>query len=91
MIEVESLTKKYGDLVAIRELNFKVEKGKIWGILGPNAAGKTTTMRILTGYLPATDGKASIGGFDVFELLSVIAAPATTDYFKKCRREMSFI
>ena len=67
MIEVESLTKKYGDLVAIRELNFKVEKGKIWGLLGPNAAGKTTTMRILTGYLPATDGKASIGGYDVFE------------------------
>jgi len=67
MIEVESLTKKYGDLVAIKELNFKVEKGKIWGLLGPNAAGKTTTMRILTGYLPATDGKASIAGFDIFE------------------------
>jgi ABC-2 type transport system ATP-binding protein len=67
MIEVESLTKKYGDLVAIRELNFNVEKGKIWGLLGPNAAGKTTTMRILTGYLPATDGKARIAGYDVFE------------------------
>ena len=67
MIEVESLTKKYVDLVAIKELNFKVEKGKIWGLLGPNAAGKTTTMRILTGYLPATDGKASIAGFDIFE------------------------
>lgn len=67
MIEVESLTKKYGDLVAIKELNFKIEKGKIWGLLGPNAAGKTTTMRILTGYLPATDGKASIAGFDIFE------------------------
>ncbi|UCC40328.1 MAG: ATP-binding cassette domain-containing protein [Candidatus Aminicenantes bacterium] len=66
MIEVESLTKKYGDLVAIKKLNFKIEKGKIWGLLGPNAAGKTTTMRILTGYLPATDGKASIAGFDVF-------------------------
>lgn len=67
MIEVEHLTKKYGDLVAIRDLNFKVEKGKIWGLLGPNAAGKTTTMRILTGYLPATDGKASVAGLDVFE------------------------
>jgi ABC-2 type transport system ATP-binding protein len=44
-----------------------VEKGKIWGLLGPNAAGKTTTMRILTGYLPATEGKASVAGFDVFE------------------------
>ncbi len=67
MIEVESLTKKYGDLVAVNGLSFQVEKGKIWGLLGPNAAGKTTTMRILTGYLPATDGKASVAGFDVFE------------------------
>jgi ABC-2 type transport system ATP-binding protein len=67
MIEVEHLTKKYGDLVAVRDLSFKVEKGKIWGLLGPNAAGKTTTMRILTGYIPATDGKASVAGYDVFE------------------------
>jgi len=67
MIEVEHLTKKYGDLVAVRDLSFKVEKGKIWGLLGPNAAGKTTTMRILTGYIPATDGKATVAGLDVFE------------------------
>jgi ABC-2 type transport system ATP-binding protein len=67
MIEVEHLTKKYGDLVAVRDLSFKVAKGKIWGLLGPNAAGKTTTMRVLTGYLPATDGKATVAGFDVFE------------------------
>lgn len=67
MIEVENLTKKYGDLKAVDDLKFKVERGKIWGLLGPNAAGKTTTMRILTGYLPATDGKASISGYDVFE------------------------
>jgi ABC-2 type transport system ATP-binding protein len=67
MIEVEHLTKKYGDLLAIQNLSFKVEKGHIWGLLGPNAAGKTTTMRILTGYLPATDGKASVAGYDVFE------------------------
>ncbi len=67
MIEVEHLTKKYGDLEAVRDLSFKVGKGKIWGLLGPNAAGKTTTMRILTGYLPATKGKARVGAFDVFE------------------------
>ncbi len=66
MIAVEHLVKKYGDLVAVRDLSFEVEKGCIWGLLGPNAAGKTTTMRILTGFLPATDGKASVGGFDVF-------------------------
>jgi ABC-2 type transport system ATP-binding protein len=67
MIEVENLFKKYGELMAVKDLSFKVEKGKIWGLLGPNAAGKTTTMRILTGYLPATDGKASVAGFDVFQ------------------------
>jgi len=67
MIAVEHLTKKYGDLTAVCDLSFKVEKGKIWGLLGPNAAGKTTTMRILTGFLPATEGKASVGNFDVFE------------------------
>jgi ABC-2 type transport system ATP-binding protein len=67
MIETEQLTKKYGDLVAIKDLSFRVEEGKIWGLLGPNAAGKTTTMRILTGFLPATSGRASVAGFDVFE------------------------
>jgi len=68
MIEVEHLTKKYGDLVAVKDLSFKVDQGKIWGLLGPNAAGKTTTMRILTGYLPANEGKANVAGFDVFSL-----------------------
>ncbi len=67
MIEVEHLFKKYGDLLAIQDLSFTVEKGHIWGLLGPNAAGKTTTMRILTGYLPATDGKATVAGYDIFE------------------------
>jgi len=66
MIEVQDLTKKYGELVAVKGLTFKVEKGRIWGLLGPNAAGKTTTMRILTGYLPATSGRATVAGFDVF-------------------------
>jgi ABC-2 type transport system ATP-binding protein len=66
MIEVQGLTKKYGELVAVRDLTFKVETGRIWGLLGPNAAGKTTTMRILTGYQPATSGRATVAGFDVF-------------------------
>jgi len=66
MIEVQGLTKKYGELVAVRDLTFKVETGRIWGLLGPNAAGKTTTMRILTGYQPATTGRATVAGFDVF-------------------------
>jgi ABC-2 type transport system ATP-binding protein len=67
MIEVRKLTKRYGECVAVSDLTFKVEAGRIWGLLGPNAAGKTTTMRILTGYLPATSGQATVAGFDVFE------------------------
>lgn len=67
MIEVRELTKKYGELVAVSDLTFTVEAGRIWGLLGPNAAGKTTTMRILTGYLPATSGQAMVAGFDVFD------------------------
>ena len=67
MIKVENLTKRYGGFAAINELNFEVEKGEIVGFLGPNGAGKSTTMKILTSFLPATSGRATIGGFDVFE------------------------
>jgi ABC-2 type transport system ATP-binding protein len=65
LIEVESLTKIFGQKSAVDHVSFKVEKGEILGFLGPNGAGKTTTMRMLTGYLPATGGKARIDGFDV--------------------------
>src|ERR1700728_4882675 len=67
MIKVENLTKRHAGVTAINELNFEVEKGEIVGFLGPNGAGKSTTMKILTSFLPATSGRASIGGFDVFE------------------------
>ena len=66
MIEVENLTKYYGNLAAIRDLNFRVEQGEILGFLGPNGAGKTTTMRILSGYMPPSAGTARVAGFDVF-------------------------
>ena len=65
MISVEGLTRYYGDKRAISDVSFHVNKGEILGLLGPNAAGKTTTMRILTCYMPPTSGKASIGGFDI--------------------------
>ncbi|HEX9000421.1 MAG TPA: ABC transporter ATP-binding protein [Blastocatellia bacterium] len=67
MIEVEHLTKSYGQARAVNDISFKVEKGEILGFLGPNGAGKTTTMRILTGYLPATGGTARVAGYDVFD------------------------
>lgn len=66
MIEVENLTKTYGDFVAIEDVNFHVPRGEVLGFLGPNGAGKTTTMRILTGYMPPTSGRATVAGFDVF-------------------------
>jgi ABC-2 type transport system ATP-binding protein len=65
LIEVQDLTKSFGDKVAVDHVSFKVNKGEILGFLGPNGAGKTTTMRILTGFMPATSGTALIGGFDV--------------------------
>jgi len=67
MIEVRNLTKRYGDLTAIRDISFTVGRGEILGFLGPNGAGKTTTMRILTGYMPASSGTVTVDGFDVFE------------------------
>jgi ABC-2 type transport system ATP-binding protein len=67
VIEVQHLTKRYGRVTAVDDLNFRVERGEILGFLGPNGAGKTTTMRILTGYMPATEGKAVVAGFDVFD------------------------
>jgi len=65
MIQVENLSKKFADVQAVKDISFRVEKGKIWGFLGPNGAGKTTTMRILTGYLPPNEGWARINGLDV--------------------------
>jgi ABC-2 type transport system ATP-binding protein len=67
MIEVRNLTKRYGELTAIRDISFSVARGEILGFLGPNGAGKTTTMRILTGYMPASAGTITVDGFDVFE------------------------
>lgn len=67
MIEVQSLTKRYGETYAIRNVSFHVAKGEVIGFLGPNGAGKTTTMRIIAGSLGATAGKARVGGFDVSE------------------------
>jgi ABC-2 type transport system ATP-binding protein len=65
MIEVEGLTKFYGRLAAIKDVNFRVESGEIVGFLGPNGAGKTTTMRILTCFCPASSGEARVLGMDV--------------------------
>lgn len=66
MISVQGLSKRYGPKEAVRDLSFTVDKGEVVGFLGRNGAGKSTTMKILCGYLPADEGKVRIAGFDVF-------------------------
>jgi ABC-2 type transport system ATP-binding protein len=65
MIEVQGITKSYGAFEALKGVSFEVRKGEILGLLGPNGAGKTTLMRILTCFLPASSGRATVAGFDV--------------------------
>jgi ABC-2 type transport system ATP-binding protein len=67
MIEVQDLTKYYGSYPAIENVTFEVRKGEILGFLGPNAAGKTTTMRIITGFMPPTSGTVRVDGHDVVD------------------------
>ena len=65
MIQVEDVTKYYGNFPAITNISFSVEKGEVLGFLGPNGAGKSTTMKILTGFQPPSSGKVTIAGYDI--------------------------
>jgi len=67
MIEIQNLTKHYGEIKAIEDVSFNVNKGEILGFLGPNGAGKTTTMNIITGYIPSTSGTVKVDGFDIMD------------------------
>jgi ABC-2 type transport system ATP-binding protein len=67
LIDVESLTKKFGDLTAVEDLSLRIDEGEIFGFLGPNGAGKTTTIRILTTLAKPTSGSIRISGFDLLE------------------------
>lgn len=67
IIEVEQLTKKFGDFTAVDHISFSVRRGEIFGFLGANGAGKTTAIRMLNGLLRPTSGKARVAGFDVFK------------------------
>lgn len=65
MIEVEGLTKLYGEFVAVNALSFSVRPGEVMGLVGPNGAGKTTTLRCLSGIIPPTHGSIRICGRDL--------------------------
>ncbi|MBN2430766.1 MAG: ATP-binding cassette domain-containing protein [Acidobacteria bacterium] len=67
MISVENLSKYYGHLCAVDQINFSVERGEIVGLLGPNGAGKTTTLRMLTGYMKPTSGDIHIMNLDIHQ------------------------
>ena len=67
MVEVDHVSKNYGEIQAVKDVTFTMEQGEVLGLLGPNAAGKTTLMRIITGFLPANKGAVRVSGFDVFE------------------------
>ena len=65
VIEAHNLTRKFGDFVAVRNLNLQVPAGEIFGFLGPNGSGKSTTVKMLTGLLKPTSGNATIGGLSM--------------------------
>ena len=65
MIQIEHLTKLFGQRRVVDDVTLTVERGEVLGFLGPNGAGKSTTMRMVTGFLPATSGRVAIGGHDV--------------------------
>ncbi len=64
-VEVNLLTKRFGDFCAVDSLDFTVNHGEVFGLLGPNGAGKSTLLRMLTTLVPPTSGTARINGFDI--------------------------
>src|SRR5258706_7678163 len=85
-IEVNQITKKFGDFTAVDEVSFSVEHGEIFALLGPNGAGKSTLIRMLTTLIPVTSGSAKIYGHDVVKqadavrrVIGVIPQAMTSD------------
>ena len=76
VIQVENLTRRFGDFVAVDHVNFDVRAGEVVGYLGPNGSGKTTTIRMLLGLIAPSDGKATVLGFDAFKQSEEVRARA---------------
>src|SRR5215469_6292084 len=95
-VEVENLTKRFGDFVAVDNLSFQVEPGEVFGLLGPNGAGKSTLIRMLTTLVPPTSGTARIHGFDILraandvrQTIGVIPQAMTSDLDLSAEENMS--
>jgi len=95
-VEVDGLTKRFGDFCAVDALTFNVEHGEIFGLLGPNGAGKSTLIRMLTTLVPPTSGTARIFGFDIVrdansvrQSIGVIPQAMTTDLDLTAEENMS--
>ena len=67
MISIQNINKSYGDVQAVRDISLEVQKGELFGLIGPDGAGKTTLMRILMTLLVQDAGKATMNGFDVIK------------------------
>jgi len=97
VIVTEKLTKRYGDIRAVEDLNLKVHSGEIFGFLGPNGAGKTTTIRVLTTLTKPTSGCACVSGFDVVrepdkvkKVIGVVQQHVSLDRDLSVRENMEF-
>ncbi len=95
-IEVENLTKRFGDFVAVDGLSFAVEHGEVFGLLGPNGAGKSTLIRMLTTLVPPSSGAARVNGFDIVrdpngvrQSIGVIPQAMTSDLDLSAEENMS--
>ncbi len=95
-VEVDNLTKRFGDFCAVDGLSFDVEHGEVFGLLGPNGAGKSTLIRMLTTLVPPTSGTARINGFDVVrsandvrQCIGVIPQAMTSDLDLSAEENMS--
>ena len=67
MISLQSVSKRYGSKVVVRDVSFEVAEGEVVGFLGPNGAGKTTTLRMISGYITPTVGRIEVAGYDVVQ------------------------
>src|SRR6266851_6236845 len=72
IIQIQNLTRRFGTLTAVDHLNLEIAQGEIFGLVGPDGAGKTTTMRLLCGLMNPTEGRAIVAGQDVAKNVDVV-------------------